>query len=93
MPGIPYQQQIPYPAVARTSSGKATASLVMGIVGIFIFPIIFSVAAILMGGLARKEIAASGGLMTGDGNAVAGIILGCVGLVLWVIFIVILAVI
>jgi hypothetical protein len=84
MAGGPYQ----YPNVPR-SNGKAVASLVLGIVGIFVCPIIASVLAIIFGYSARTEIAASRGTQSGDSNAVAGIILGCVGLVLYAVGIII----
>src|SRR6478752_364359 len=63
-------------------NGKATASLVTGIVGIFICPIVLSILAIVFSVQARKQIAASGGRLKGEGMAKAGLILGIVGLVL-----------
>ena len=64
------------------TSGKATASLVFGILG---FPIICcyiglvcGVPAIVLGVIARREIKASHGRLTGDGMAVAGIVLGII---------------
>jgi Domain of unknown function (DUF4190)/zinc-ribbon domain len=80
--GGPYQ----YPVVPR-SNGKATAALVLGIVGIFICPLICSGLALLFGYSARREIAASGGTLSGDSNALAGIILGWIGLVLAAIWV------
>jgi hypothetical protein len=50
------------------NSSKAVAALVVGIV------------AVVLGNSARKEIAASGGRLTGDGMAKAGVILGYVGI-------------
>ena len=67
--------------------GKATAALVLGIVGIFICPIICSTLALVFGMQARQEIDASGGALGGRGLAQAGFILGIVGLVLGVIWI------
>ena len=84
-PGGPYPGA-PYPVVAQVNNSKATASLVLGIVGIFICPIICSLLAIVLGSTARKEIAASGGLQTGESNAKAGIILGWVGLGIFIFF-------
>ena len=87
-PGAPYQQQpTPYRPVAPTTNGKATASLVLGIVGIFICPIICCVLALVFGYSAKNEIAASGGYQTGDSYATAGIILGWIGLVISIIWI------
>ena len=87
-PGAPYQQQpMPYQPVAPTTNGKATASLILGIVGIFICPIICCVLALIFGYSAKNEIAASGGYQTGDSYATAGIILGWIGLVISIIWI------
>lgn len=63
------------------SSGKATASLVLGILSFLCCPIIFSILAIVFGTQAKNEIAANPG-MTGEGFAQAGVILGIVSLVL-----------
>lgn len=62
------------------SSGKATASLVLGIVGLVVLPFVCSVLAIVLGRKARREIDASGGRLGGRGNATAGIVLGWIGL-------------
>jgi hypothetical protein len=81
--GSPYPQQ-PYPMVMTVNSnGKAIASLVLGIFGIFSFPIISSIVALVLGVQARREIAASGGWQTGDSMARAGIILGWVGIAIY----------
>lgn len=84
-PGTPYAPG-PYPVMAQTTNGKATASLVLGIVGLFVCPIICSVLAIILGSTAKNEIAASGGWQTGESNAKAGIILGWIGLAIGVVF-------
>jgi hypothetical protein len=75
--------------VARVSNGKATASLILGIIGLIVCPLICSVLAIILGSMAKDEIAASGGYQTGESNAKAGVILGWVGLALGVIWIII----
>ncbi len=91
--GAPYPP-VPYPAYYRESNGKATASLVLGIVGLFVCPLICSAIALILGSQAKKEIAASGGMMSGESAATAGIVLGWVGIALslvailiWVILI------
>ena len=43
------------------------------------------IAAIIMGNQAKKEIAASGGALTGQGQAQAGFVLGIIALVLMVL--------
>ena len=67
---------------APSQSGKATAALVCGIVGIFICPIVLSILAIVFGIQSRKQITESGGRLKGHGMATAGLVLGIVGLVL-----------
>ncbi len=83
-PGVPYGPG-PYPVMAQTSNSKATASLILGIVGLFICPIVCSVLAIVLGSSAKSEIAASGGWQMGESNAKAGIILGWIGLAIGII--------
>jgi hypothetical protein len=65
------------------ASGKATAALVLGVLGIVFCPIVFSVLALVFGHQGRREIDSSGGRISGRGLASAGIILGWVGLVIW----------
>jgi hypothetical protein len=64
--------------------GNATASLVLGIVGLVFCPIIASVAAISLGMSAKREIRENPG-MGGDTIAGWGIGLGAVGLFFGVI--------
>ncbi|MCU1345732.1 MAG: hypothetical protein JWL70_1998 [Acidimicrobiia bacterium] len=69
-------------------SGKAKASMILGIVGIFLcFTIIVPVLAIIFGVLGRKEVDRSQGAITGRGKAIAGLILGLIGLALGVLII------
>jgi uncharacterized membrane protein len=65
------------------SSGKATASLVLGICGLVVCPIILSIVGLVLGYQARGEIQRSGGRISGESQAKAGIILGWVGIVLY----------
>lgn len=76
---VPPQQPFGGPPPVR-NSGRATASLVLGIVGLILCPFICSVLALVFGYQARREIDASGGAIGGRGNAKAGIILGWVGI-------------
>lgn len=87
LPG--YQQPLYVQPVAVKPNGKATASLITGIIGMLVFPIVFSVLAVVLGTAARNEIKASGGWQTGEGSAIAGIVLGIIGLVGWVIALII----
>lgn len=75
----------PAPPGAQTTPGKATASLVLGIVGLLVCPIVCSVLAIVFGIQAKSEIDGSGGRLGGRGMAQAGVILGILGLVAFVV--------
>jgi len=80
---------------ARTST-LAIVSLIAGIVGLFVLPMIGSIVAVVTGHMAKREIRDSGGQVSGDGLATAGLILGYIGvgltvlgicaLVIWLIF-------
>jgi hypothetical protein len=77
----------PTPEVQPTTrtSTMAIVSLIAGIVGLTLLPIIGSVAAVVTGYMARKEIRLSAGTVTGQGMATAGLILGWIGVVLSVV--------
>lgn len=82
-----------YGEVTHTQSssetpGKATASLVLGLVGLVLIPIIPSILAIVFGNSAKQQIDGSGGRLGGRGLATAGVVLGWVALALWALFIV-----
>jgi hypothetical protein len=76
----PPQQQAPW-GPAPPTNGKATTSLVLGICGVLLCPLILSIPALVLGYQARREIDASQGASGGRGQAVAGIVLGWIGLV------------
>jgi type IV pilus assembly protein PilA len=61
----------------QENSGKATASLVCGIL-FFFWPA--AVAAVILGHLALSEIKKSAGRLAGHGMAIAGLVLGYIGL-------------
>lgn len=58
------------------TSTLATVSLVAGILGFFILPLIGSIVAIITGYQARKETRAVPPTASGDGMATAGIVMG-----------------
>jgi Domain of unknown function (DUF4190) len=60
-------------------SGKALASLICGVLGLFLVPLVLPVAAIVLGVMARREIADARGGLPGVGMAQAGILLGVTG--------------
>jgi hypothetical protein len=65
-----------YAPPARATSNTALASLICGILGWSLLPLIGSVLAIVLGHMAKNEIKASGGTLGGDGLATIGLILG-----------------
>lgn len=74
-------------AQPQGNSVMAIISLVTGILGVLCCGSwIFAIAAIILGVLARKEIAESGGAKSGAGMAMAGLILGAVGIVISLIW-------
>jgi hypothetical protein len=77
---------------APQASGKSTAALVLGILGLVLCPLICSVLALVFGYQARREIDASGGRLTGRGNATAGVVLGWVGVVIVGLFLVLIVI-
>jgi hypothetical protein len=69
--------------VAPTDNG-AVWTLVLGILGFFICPIL-GLIAFFTGGSAISRIQASQGRLHGDGLARVGRILGCVNVILWLL--------
>lgn len=70
----------PYPTAA--TSPAAIISLIAGIASWFIAPLIGAIIAIISGHIARRDVRASNGSLTGDGLAVAGLVLGYGNLIL-----------
>ncbi len=66
----------PPAAASPPTSGLAVASLVLGIGGLTILPLLGSIAAIILGYMARSEIRRNPHRLSGDGMALAGIVLG-----------------
>lgn len=63
-------------APSLRTSGLAVASLVSGIVGLSMVPLLGSILALILGYMARREIRDRPNELTGDGLALAGIVLG-----------------
>lgn len=63
-------------APVKTTSTLAIISLVAGILGWTLLPLLGSVGAIITGHMARGEIRRSAGAIDGDGLAIAGLVLG-----------------
>jgi hypothetical protein len=76
-----YEQPPSY--YAPPNSTMAVVSLISGILGWFVLPLIASLVAVVTGHMAKKEIRDSGGRVGGDGLATAGLIMGYSSLVIW----------
>ena len=70
----------PYQPTPQQNSTTAIISLVAGILGLSVFPIIGSIIAVIVGHMAKGEIARSGGALGGGGAATFGLVLGYIGL-------------
>jgi type IV pilus assembly protein PilA len=66
---------MPYGGPAETS-GKATASLILGILAYIILPFFAAIPAIILGHLALSEIKKSAGRIKGNSMATAGMVMG-----------------
>lgn len=62
----------------QQSNGKATASLVLGVLS-FCFSALAGIPAIILGVMALSTASRSRGRVGGQGLAIAGIVLGCIG--------------
>ena len=75
----------PYQPMPQQNSTTAIISLVAGILGLTVFPLIGSLIAVVLGHMAKGEIARSGGTLGGGGAATFGLVLGYIGLGLGVL--------
>jgi len=69
-------QAVSNPAANAETSGKAIGSLIFGIIGFVLLPLISSVPAIILGHLSLSEIKKSAGRLKGQGLAIAGLVMG-----------------
>lgn len=76
----------------ESAAGMAIASLVFGLLGITILPLLGSVLAIIFGHIALGQIQRSNGRKSGRGLAVSGLILGYLFLICFVIIVLVFAV-
>ncbi len=72
----------PYPA-APPSNTLAVTSLVLGIVGLVVIPFLGSIAAVVTGHIARRQIRERG--EGGDGLAIGGLVTGYLGAAFWLL--------
>lgn len=77
-----YNYQPGYVPRQTQTSTMAIISLIASILGFTLLPTLGSIVAVITGSMAKKEIAQSGGALTGDGMAKAGLILGWIGIIL-----------
>lgn len=68
-----------YTGLAETD-GKATGSLVLGILSLVGFTILTGIPAVILGHISRTNIRESRGRLSGDGMALAGLIMGYISL-------------
>jgi type IV pilus assembly protein PilA len=76
--GQPMQPQ-PYSAQPQTD-GKATTSLVLGILSLLCASILAGIPAVILGHISRSSIKRSAGRLTGSGMALAGLIMGYISI-------------
>src|SRR5258707_1459810 len=94
-PGPPTQQppyavpghSVPELTPPPPTDGKATASLVLGILAVICLGAWAGIPAIILGHVSRSNIQKSGGKLKGEGLALAGLIMGYFSLVISLLFI------
>ena len=74
-----YGQPGPPPPASPPTASKATTSLILGVVSLFLCGFLTGIPAIFIGVSARKEIRRSNGTLGGEGLALGGIITGVLG--------------
>ncbi len=82
--GMP-QYGVPTPPTAPETSGKATASMVCGILSLVCFGFLTGIPAVILGHISKSEIKNSAGRLKGDGMATAGLILGYISIAIGLI--------
>jgi type IV pilus assembly protein PilA len=82
-------QAQPYPGQyqQQQTDGKATASLILGILSILCFGLLTGLPAIILGHISRGNIEQSQGRLKGAGMALAGLIMGYVSILLTILII------
>jgi type II secretory pathway pseudopilin PulG len=70
----PYRGQ--NPSSGQQTDGKATASLILGILSLLCFSILAGIPAIILGHMSKANIRNSMGRLKGDGMATAGLVMG-----------------
>jgi type IV pilus assembly protein PilA len=77
----PVQPQAYRPYVGEPQTdGKATGSLILGILSLLCFSFLAGIPAVILGHMSRKNIRQSMGRLKGDGMALAGLIMGYISI-------------
>jgi len=79
-------------AAPQETSGKATASLICGIIAYIILPFFAAIPAIILGHLALSDIKKRAGHLKGNGLAIAGMVMGYAQIVLLPVILIIAAI-
>ncbi len=72
-------------APVRQTSAMAVASLVLGVLGWSLLPLVGAIGAVVCGHMARADIRRAAGALEGDGLARVGLLLGYVAIALGVL--------
>jgi hypothetical protein len=83
---VAYDYGYARPLLVVPDHPSAVLSLVLGLVGLFVFPLLPSVAAWIVAGRARRDIATYPGRWANSGTLTAGFVLGIIGTVFWILF-------
>jgi len=79
-PGQPYGYQQPGPPMMPAPThGKATTSLILGLVSLVACGLVLGIPAMIVAQQAKREIRASQGQLGGEGVATAGFVTGLIG--------------
>lgn len=70
---------------ARPTNPLAIVSLIAGVLGWTLLPVLGSIAAVITGHMARAEIRRANGAIDGDGLAVTGLVLGYLAIAMGVV--------
>jgi type IV pilus assembly protein PilA len=82
----------PLPTAPQQNSSMALASMICGIIGVVLIPVVVSIPAIILGHLSLSEIKRSAGRIGGRGMAIAGLVLGYLGVAFLPIILIIAAI-
>jgi len=83
--GQPAYSPPTYTPAVQTTSSTAIASLVCGILGWSVLPLVGSIMAVILGHMAKGEIEKSAGTLGGDGLATVGLVLGYASIALAIV--------